>query len=73
MNYNTFEKVLYKMKNNGAQGNDLISTYWIKSLVCQFDMVYEQNATLPEWLVTGRTVLLPKSNETAQSKKTIVQ
>ena len=31
-------------------------------------MVYEQNGTLPEWLVTGRTVLLPKSNETAQAK-----
>ena len=32
MDYNTFEKVLYKMKNNGAPGNDLISTYWIKKL-----------------------------------------
>ena len=31
-------------------------------------MVYEQNDTLPEWLVTGRTVLLPKSNETTQAK-----
>ena len=31
-------------------------------------MVYEQNGTLPEWLVMGRTVLLPKSNETAQAK-----
>ena len=31
-------------------------------------MVYEQNDTLPERLVTGRTVLLPKSNETTQAK-----
>ena len=58
MDYNTFEKVLYKMKNNGAPDNDLIS----------LNMVYEQNGTLPEWLVTCRTVLLPKSNETAQAK-----
>ena len=36
-------------------------------------MVYEQNGTLPEWLVTGKTVLLPKSNETAQAKKTTTQ
>ena len=75
MDYNTFEKVLYKMRNNGAPGSDLISTYWIKKLsnthkplVCQFSMVYEQNGTLPEWLVKGRTVLLPKSSETAQAK-----
>ena len=31
-------------------------------------MVYEQNGTLPKWLVTGTTVLLPKSNETTQAK-----
>ena len=75
MDYNLFEKVLYKMKNDGAPGNDLISSYWIKKLtsthtplVRQFNMVYKQNCTLPEWLVTGRTVLLQKSNETAQAK-----
>ena len=75
MDYNTFEKVLYKMKNNGAPDNDLISSYWIKKLtsthkplVRQFNMVYKQNCTLPEWLVTGRTVLLQKSNESAQAK-----
>ena len=75
MDYNSFEKVPYNMKNNGAPGSDLISSYWIKNLtstrkplVRQFNMVYEQNGTLPEWLVTGRTLLLPKSNETAQAK-----
>ena len=63
------------MRNNGSPGNDLTSTYWIKKLtsthkplVCQFNMVYEQNGTLPEWLVSGRTVLLPKSSKTAQAK-----
>ena len=76
MDYNTFEKVLYKIKNNGAPGTDLINTYWIKKLtsthkplVRQFSMVYEQNGTLPEQLVKGKTVLLPKINETTQAKK----
>ena len=31
-------------------------------------MVYEQNRTLPEWLVTERIILLSKSNETDQGK-----
>ena len=63
------------MRNNGLTGNNLISTYWIKKLasthkplVRQLNMVYEQNGTLPEWLDTGRTALLTKSNETTQAK-----
>ena len=55
MDYNKLEKVLYKMRNNGAPGNNLISTYWIKELtsshkplVFQFNMVYEQSSTLPK-------------------------
>ena len=63
------------MRNNGLTGNNLISTYWIKKLtsthkplVRQLNMVYEQNGTLPEWLDTGRTVLLTKSNQTTQAK-----
>ena len=58
------------MRNIVAPGNDLISNYWIKKLtsthkplVRQFNMVYEQNGTLTKWLVTGRTVLLTKSNK----------
>ena len=63
------------MRNNGLTGNNLIGTYWIKKLtsthkplVRQLNMVYEQNGTLPEWLDTGRTVLLTKSNQTTQAK-----
>ena len=63
------------MRNNGSPGNDLTSTYWMKKLtrtnkplVCRFNMLYEQNGTLAEWLVTGRTVFLLKSNKTAQAK-----
>ena len=53
----------------------MISKNWIKELtstheplVRQFNIVYKQNGTLPEWLVTERTALLMKSNETAQAK-----
>ena len=52
MDYNTFEKIYDKIRNNGAPDNDLISNYWIKkSYQCplrQFNMVYEQDGTLPE-------------------------
>ena len=75
MDYNSFKKVLYKITNNGAPGKDLISKNWIKKLtstheplVRQFNVKYKQNGTLPEWLVTERTTLLMKSNETAEAK-----
>ena len=44
MDYNTFEKVLYKMRNNGAPGSDLISTYWIKKLN---NLVWYMNRMVP--------------------------
>ena len=51
MDYNTFEKIYYKIRNNGAPHNDLISTYRIKKSyqypLRQFNMVYEQDGTLP--------------------------
>ena len=64
------------MRNIVAPGNDLISNYWIKKLtsthkplVRQFNMVYEQNCTLSEWLVTGRVPKKSlKSSKTAQGK-----
>ena len=52
MDYNTFEKIYYKIRNNGAPHNDLISTYRIKKSyqypLRQFNMVYEQDGILPE-------------------------
>lgn len=52
MDYNTFEKIYYKIRNSGAPDNDLISTYWIKKSyqypLRQFNMVYEQDGILPE-------------------------
>ena len=77
MDYNRFKKVLYKMKNNGAPGNNLISFYWIKKLtsthkplVHQFNMVYEQNSTLSEWLVKVELYCYQKAMKLLKQKTT---
>ena len=62
-------RVLTKMKNNGAPGNDLIRCYWIKKLSATHDVLvfrktYEQADVLPLWLATGRTILTPKNEHT---------
>ena len=69
------DKVLAKSKNDGAPGTDMIRSFWIKKLqathgvlVAEFKKVYEEGAMLPAWLVTGRTILLPKNNETKNAK-----
>ena len=70
-----FDKILRNMKNDGAPGTDLIRCYWIKklssthnALVGEFKKVYERKEVLPQWLVTGRTILLPKNTETENAK-----
>ena len=70
-----FKKVLNRMKNNGAPGTDQIRCFWIKKLtstheamVTEFKKVYNQGDILPNWLVTGRTILLPKNSETKIAK-----
>ena len=64
-------RVLTKMMNNGAPGNDLIRCYWVKklpathnALVGEFRKTYEQGEILPLWLVTRRTILTPKNEHT---------
>ena len=71
----TLNKVLMKMKNNGAPGNDQIRCYWIKKLTAtheaiveEFRNVYNNGEMLPEWLVMGRTILLPKNTQTEYAK-----
>ena len=69
------DNVLRKMKNDVAPGNDLIRCHWIKQLtsthkhlVAEFRRIYERGEMLPTWLVTGRTILLPKNEETKNAK-----
>ena len=70
-----FQKVLSNMKNDGAPGNDLIRCFRIKKLtsihnylVKEFSETIEKGLVLPEWLTICRTSLLPKSEQTSESK-----
>ena len=75
INADVLNKVLAKMKNNGAPGNDLIRCFWVKNftathntLVTEFKKIYDQGEVLPSWLVTGKTILLPKNEHTKEAK-----
>ena len=59
------------MKNNGAPGNDKINALYIKKLSSshlhlnsQFNDIFENTKSLPQWLVRGKTILLLKNNDT---------
>ena len=65
----TFKEVLLNMKNNGAPGNDRINAFYIKKLssthphlISQFNDIFENNSLL-QWLVRGKTILLPKNDD----------
>ena len=71
----TFKEVLLNMKNNGAPGNDKINAFCIKKLssihphlISQFNDIFENNKSLPQWFVRGKTILLPKNNDTKLPK-----
>ena len=58
-----------------APGVDKIPNYWLKNLPhihthlsCAMEKCIESPETIPEWLVTGRTTLLPKNSETSSAK-----
>ena len=64
-------KVLAKTPNNKAPGNDKLVAYWLKylpalhpHLLNQLIQVKEEKIELPQWLVTSKTIILPKNNET---------
>ena len=66
----TFKEILTRMKNNGAPGPDKINAYAIKklpsthpSLVNAFVHAFENKKLLPDRLIKGRTILLPKNQE----------
>ena len=70
-----FSAVLKKMKNNGAPGHDLIRSYWIKKLHCTHSQLtklitglYEEDSRVPDWLATGKTILIPKTEDTRSTK-----
>ena len=63
------------MKNNGASGPDKINANTIKKLpsthtflVNAFVNAFENNKPLPDWPVKGKTILIPKNQETGIAK-----
>ena len=75
INIEALKEILTGMKNNGAPGPDKINAYTIKKLsnthpflVNAFVHSFENNKLLPDWLVKGKTILLPKNQETGIAK-----
>ena len=75
INIKTFKEILTSMKNNRAPGPDKINAYAIKKLpsthkflVNAFVDAFDNNKPLPNWLVKGKTILLPKNQETGITK-----
>ena len=73
-----FDSVLKGMKNNGAPGNDHVRCYRIKKLtsnhpyiLTEFNKIYEDEMSFPDWLATSKTILLPKSDLTHEAKNYI--
>ena len=67
----SFNRKLAKYSNFKAPGIDKLPNYWIKALtplhthyVLFFDRIIRGNDPTPEWLTTGCTTLLPKSQQT---------
>ena len=75
INIKTFKEILTSMKDNRAPGPDKINAYAIKKLpsthkflVNAFVDAFDNNKPLPNWLVKGKTILLPKNQETGITK-----
>ena len=59
-----------------APGNDCLSNFWLKSMPCCFQLLadtmndyIEAPERMPDWIVRGRTTLLPKSNKTSDASQ----
>ena len=62
---------LGRSMNWKAAGNDHLSNFWLKNMPCchaflasAMNECIEQPERLPDWVVRGRTILLPKSDKT---------
>jgi hypothetical protein len=66
---------LSKTNNSKSPGIDQIPCYWLKSLPAthryitkSFNIIIEEPKKMPEWLTTGITYLLLKSEDTKETK-----
>ena len=67
---------LSKSMNWKSPGVDGLSNFWLKNMQCCFPLLaktmtafVEEPELLPEWVVRGRTTLLPKSSKTADESQ----
>ena len=58
-----------KKRNWSSPGNDKITNFWVKKLTCTykglaktFDTIVNYEIPLPQWLVTGKCVMIPKTD-----------
>ena len=75
INKGVFDKVIYKMANNKAPGNDLIIPFWIKRLTSLHPILLNlytstksSETEIPDWLAISRTILQPKNTNTHMAK-----
>ena len=70
-----FIRCLKKMHNWAAPGPDGVQDFWIKrfpslheGLVRCFNDMLSDSSTIPSWLPTGRTMLIPKNRNSDSAK-----
>ena len=71
---NEINNQLMKSMNWKAPGVDCLSNFWLKNMPSSFPLLAESMNSfvanpelLPDWVVRGRTTLLPKSNKTSDA------
>ena len=72
----SIRRKINEYSNFKAAGIDKIPNFWLKRItalhhhyVQVFTKIIRGEETTPDWLTTGKTNLLPKSNETQLPKK----
>ena len=67
---NELKSALRRMPDNKSPGTDLITSFWIKNLhslhenlLSELKLIYSGDNSIPEWLATSRTTLVPKNKE----------
>ena len=72
INENEINNQLTKSMNWKAPDVDCLSNFWLKNMPCCFPLLAESMNNsienpehLPDWVVRGRTTLLPMSNKTS--------
>ena len=75
INKEVFDWVLKRLPNNKAPGRDMLVGFWMKNikaihlnLINLYDQVMRGELDIPQWMITSKTILLPKNTETDKAK-----